>query len=59
MSIVTQDKSAESKSVDYVISTVLEADRAMESQKEQIGASTNTSGTLTTSNALITTARPN
>ena len=59
VSIITHDKSAEAKTVDYVISTVLEADRAMESRKEEVGASTNTSGTLTTSNALITTTRPN
>ena len=57
VSIITHDKSAEGKTVDYVISTVLEADRAMESRKEEVGASTNTSGILTTSNALITTAR--
>ena len=59
VSIITHDKSAEAKTVDYVISTVLEADRAMESRKEEVGASSNTSGTLTTSNALITTTRPN
>ena len=59
VSIITHDKSAEAKTVDYVISTVLEADRAIESRKEEVGASTNTSGTLTTSNTLITTTRPN
>jgi len=55
--IITHDKSAEAKTINYIISTVLEADRAMESRKEEVGASTNTSGTLTTSNTLITTTR--
>ena len=55
VSIITHDKSPEAKTVDYVISTVLEADRAMESRKEEVGVSTNPSVTLMTSNALITT----
>jgi len=55
VNIITHDKSEEARSVDYVLSIVLEADRSMESRKREVGASTNTSNTLTPSNALIAT----